>query len=78
MNPGALLDAATLRTLVPPAALNPDNFQELAGKAYVEAIPAGSTLFRAGELDRKTVYLLEGEVELTSAQRVKTTVQGGT
>jgi len=78
MNPEALLDAATLRTLVPPSALNPDNFQELAGKAYIEAVAAGSTLFRAGELDRKTVYLLEGEVELTSAQRVKTTVQGGT
>jgi CRP-like cAMP-binding protein len=78
MSTGTLLDAALLRTLAPPAALNSENFQELAGKAYVEIVPAGSTLFRAGELDRKTIYLIEGEVELSPVQGVKTLVTGGT
>jgi len=77
MTSGNLVDAALLRTLVPPSALNPDNFQELAGKAFIEEIPAGKAIFRVGELDRKTTYLLEGEVELTSEQGVKSLVVGG-
>jgi len=77
MSPETQLDAALLRNLVPPPALNPENFQELAGKAVIEALPPGKTIFRAGELDRKTTYLIEGEIELTSMHGVKTTVVGG-
>lgn len=78
MSSGTPLDAALLRGLVPPSAINPENFLELAGKAFIESIPQGKALFRAGELDRKTIYLIEGEIELTSVQGVKTTVIGGT
>jgi CRP-like cAMP-binding protein len=78
MSSGNLVDAALLRTLVPPSALNPDNFQELAGKAFIEVVPAGKTIFKVGDLDRKTTYLLEGEVEVTSEQGVKTLVTSGT
>ena len=41
-----------------------ENFQELAAKAQVEDIPAGKVLFKKGDLDRKTIYLLSGEVLL--------------
>lgn len=78
MSEGRLVDKALLKTLVPPSALNAENFQELAGKAYIEEIPAGRTLFKEGEFDRKTVYLLEGEISLSSAQGAATTVVGGT
>jgi len=73
-----LVDKATLKTLVPASALNHESFHELAGKAYVEEIPAGKTIFKQGDLDRKTTYVLEGEVQLTSDKGQSTVVTGGT
>jgi CRP-like cAMP-binding protein len=58
-----LVDKSVLRTLVPPSALNAENFEELARKAFREEISAGRMLFKQGDVDRKNVYLLEGEVE---------------
>lgn len=72
-----LVDKAVLKSLVPANALNAENFQELAGKAFVEDAPAGKTLFKAGELDRKAIYLLEGQVTLTDANGRATTLIGG-
>jgi len=68
-----LVDRVLLRSLVPANALNSENFQELAAKAYVEDVPAGRTIFKAGDHDRKSTYLLEGQVTLTdNAGRVTT------
>lgn len=61
-----LVDRQLLKNLVPPGALNPESFQELARQVVVESLPAGRTVFRAGDLDRRTLYLLSGEVELVS------------
>ncbi len=72
-----MVDRALLKTLVPPSALNAENFQELAGKAVVEELPPGRTLFKIGETDRKTTYLLEGEVVLTSNRGQTSSVIGG-
>ena len=77
MSEQKLIDKAVLKSLVPANALNAENFQELAGKAFVEDIPAGRTLFKAGDLDRKAVYLLEGQVTLTDATGRATTITGG-
>ena len=77
MADGKLADRAALKSLVPANALNAENFQELASKAIVEDIAAGKTLFKAGEVDRKTLYLLEGQVTLTDANGSTTTVIGG-
>ena len=62
-----LVDKAILKNFVPASALNGENFQELAGKTTVEEVPAGRAIFKQGDVDRKTIYLLEGEVEVTSA-----------
>jgi CRP-like cAMP-binding protein len=69
-----LVDRSLLRSLVPANALNSENFQELASKAFVEEVPAGRTLFKLGEHDRKSTYLLEGRVSLTDAEGRVTTV----
>ena len=73
-----LVDRSILKHLVPPNALYAENFQELARKAVVEEIPAGRMVFRQGEADRKTVYILSGEVELFSDEGSQGAVQGGT
>lgn len=78
MADGQLVDKNTLKTLVPPNALNAENFQELAGKAYVEEIGPGKVVFKAGEVDRKTTYLLEGEIILSDDSGQATTIRGGT
>ena len=73
-----LVDKQVLKTLVPPSALNAENFQELARKAVIEDLPAGRTIFKKGDLDRKTVYLLSGEIELLGDGGSSHTVRGGT
>ena len=73
-----LVDKAVLKSLVPANALNAENFQELASKAYVEDVPAGKVIFKSGELDRKSTYLLDGQLTLTDAAGRVTTLTGGT
>ncbi len=73
-----LVDKALLKTLVPPSALNSENFQELAAKTYVEVVPASKLLFKQGDMDKRKVYVLEGEVALTGATGEVTVVKGGT
>jgi len=72
-----LVDKSLLKSFVPPSALNAENFQELAGKAYIEEIAAGSTIFKQGDTDRKAVYLIEGEVHLTSESGEVKVVKAG-
>ncbi|MEM7404973.1 MAG: cyclic nucleotide-binding domain-containing protein [Pseudomonadota bacterium] len=72
-----LVEKQVLRTLVPPSALNAENFEELARKAIKEEIPAGRLLFKAGERDNKAVYLLEGEVELFNDDGNQGSVKSG-
>ena len=71
-----IVDKRVLRSLVPANALNAENFQELSSKARIEDIPAGRLLFKKGEMDRKTVYVLTGEVEL-SGEGITNVVKGG-
>jgi CRP-like cAMP-binding protein len=56
-----------LKTLVPINSLTPENFRELANQAVIERLPAGSQLFKQGDHDSLSIYLLSGEVDLSSA-----------
>ena len=73
-----LVDKALLKSFVPPSALNAENFQELAGKTFVEDVAAGRTLFKQGDTDKKTIYLIEGEATLTTDSGESNTVTAGT
>lgn len=75
--PERLLDKAILKTLVPPQSLNHENFRELAQKAVVEDLPAGRDVFKKGDMDRKTVYLLEGKLELRNDTGIAAVLRGG-
>lgn len=77
MAEGKLVDKPVLKTLVPINALNAENFEELAGKALIEDIAAGKAVFKAGDVDRKTIYLLEGQIDVTDAEGNQTSVRGG-
>lgn len=73
-----LVDKVLLKTLVPPSALNAENFQELAAKTYVEVVPAGKAIFKQGDVDKQKVYLLDGEVTLTSTSGEASIFKSGT
>ncbi len=72
-----LVDKAILRTLVPAQSLNAENFQELSSKAVVEEIPAGRVVFKKGDTDRKSVYVLSGDVELIDDSGKSKIIKGG-
>lgn len=68
----------TLRTLEPISALTQDQVRDLAQHARRESLDAGAYLFREGECDQETVYLLRGSLELTQAgSLVKHLLQSG-
>lgn len=73
-----LVDRSVLKTLVPPASLNGRNFQELANKAVMEDIAPGKLLFKKGDRDRKTIYLLSGQIDLVGDGGKQGSITGGT
>ncbi|NNE38448.1 MAG: cyclic nucleotide-binding domain-containing protein [Gammaproteobacteria bacterium] len=72
-----LIDKTILKTFVPPNALNYENFEELASKTHVEEVPAGRAIFKAGDSDNQSIYLVEGEVELKAANGAVSLIKAG-
>lgn len=56
-----------LRTLEPLSNLSDERLEELVSLSYVENLPIGVSIFREGEIDNQTIYLLEGDVQLNSS-----------
>lgn len=56
-----------LQKLEPVSNLSQERLEELVTLSYVEKMPIGMSLFREGDIDNQTVYLLEGEVRLSSS-----------
>ena len=58
--------------------LKHDNLRALARKTVIETAAPGQFLFRKGETEKRSVYVLSGEVELREDDKVLGTVEGGT
>lgn len=58
------IDINQIRHLVPLNVLNETNLANLLNHAEMKQAKAGTVLFKPGELDKRTVYLIAGEVEL--------------
>ncbi len=56
-----------LMRLEPISTLSNERLEELAKLAYVERVSIGVSLFREGDLDNQTMYLLQGDVQLSSS-----------
>ncbi|MCI0401659.1 MAG: cyclic nucleotide-binding domain-containing protein, partial [Gammaproteobacteria bacterium] len=72
------IDKALLKYFALPGALNPDNLQQLASNASIEKVAPGKIVFEEGNVDRKTIYLLDGEVTLSSNKGQNTVIRAGT
>jgi CRP-like cAMP-binding protein len=75
---GKSLDVAQLKSLSPLDGLKVENLRALADKTVVHDLPGGRFLFRKGDTDRRTFYVISGEVELRDGDRVLSVIEGGT
>lgn len=57
--------------------LKRENLKALARKAVVEQRNAGEWLFKQGDREKRTFYLIRGDVELVSGDRRVRTIRGG-
>ena len=73
------VDQKLLQELVPLNALSPERFKEVSDKIVVEEVLAGRYLFRKGDRDNQSIYLLEGKVNLIDGfRKVTSEVEAGT
>ncbi len=72
------LETSLLRSFSPLDGLKLENLHALARKATLRDLPAGRVLFKEGDADKRTYYLVSGTLELMQDNRVVATVRGGT
>lgn len=71
------LELGLLRSFSPLDGLKPENLHSLARKAASRELPSGRLLFKEGDTDKRTYFLIRGVVELTSDGRPVHKVRGG-
>jgi CRP-like cAMP-binding protein/rhodanese-related sulfurtransferase len=67
-----------LKQLSPMDGLKAENLKALARKKVIEDASPGQVLFRKGEEDRRSIYLIKGEIELRDEEKSLGIVAGGT
>src|SRR5260221_6286384 len=72
------LDLAVLRTFSPLDGLKAENLHALARKTHIRELGAGRVLFKEGDTDKRTFYLVAGNVELRADDRLIGTIRAGT
>ena len=63
------IDNQLLQELVPLNALSEAKFKELSRKIVIEEVLAGRSIFRKGDRDNQSIYLLEGKINLIDGSR---------
>ena len=58
-----------LKELVPLNALSSERFEALLEKLVIEEVRSGRYLFRKGDRDNQTIYLLAGKINLVDGFR---------
>jgi CRP-like cAMP-binding protein/rhodanese-related sulfurtransferase len=71
------LDLALLKTFSPLDGLKAENLYALARKTQVKALDGGRLLFKEGDKDKRTFYLVAGSVELRADDRVVGVIRAG-
>lgn len=66
-----------LQTFIPVNSLTANHLDQLLNRQDVAMVPKGETIFRIGDEDNTTIYLLSGEVELVDAMGRRTIISAG-
>src|SRR6202522_1806180 len=72
------VELSVLKNFSPLDGLKAENLQALARKTHIRDLGAGRVLFKEGDTDKRTFYLVAGSVELRSDDRIMGTVRAGT
>jgi len=72
------VELSILKNFSPLDGLKAENLLALARKTHVRELTAGRVLFKEGDTDKRTFYLVSGSVELRSDDRLMSTVRAGT
>jgi CRP-like cAMP-binding protein len=72
------VDIAQLKAFSPIDSLKKDNLAALVKKTKVREAQPGETLFREGDTEKRTVYVLSGAIELREGEQTVAKVVGGT
>ena len=67
-----------LKTLAPLDGLKRDNLAALAKKVAVRTMSAGRMLFKEGDVDKRTIWLIDGMVEVREGDKTIAMIRGGT
>ena len=73
------VDKKLLQEFVPLNALSPERFREVSDKIMIEEVLAGRYLFRKGDTDNQSIYLLEGSINrIDGFRKVTSEIEAGT
>ncbi|HLW23583.1 MAG TPA: cyclic nucleotide-binding domain-containing protein [Steroidobacteraceae bacterium] len=71
------IDLSLLRAFSPLDGLKPENLHALARKTQLRELDSGRVLFKEGDTDKRTFYLVSGNIELRNDERIVGIVRGG-
>ena len=71
-------ELAVLKTFSPLDGLKAENLHALARKTQVREVQAGRVLFKEGDTDKRTFYLVSGQMELRADDRLMGVIRSGT
>ncbi len=66
-----------LKSLTPLEGMKKDNIAALAKKVFLRTLPSGRLLFKEGERDKRTVWVVSGLVEIREGDRTVAMIHGG-
>src|SRR6185312_2193255 len=66
-----------LRSLTPLEGMKRENLNALAKKVTVKQLSAGRTLFKEGDADKRTIWIVRGLVEVSERGRTIGMIEGG-
>src|SRR4249919_3634350 len=75
---GKPLDLVLLRSFSPLDGMKAENLQALARKTTRRDVPMGRVLFREGDNEKRTFYLISGVIDLLQEGDTVATIKGGT
>ncbi|HTE43064.1 MAG TPA: cyclic nucleotide-binding domain-containing protein [Steroidobacteraceae bacterium] len=75
---GKPLDLVLLRSFSPLDGMKAENLQALARKTTKREAPMGRVLFREGDNEKRTFYLISGVIDLLQEGEIVATIRGGT
>ena len=67
-----------LKSLAPLDGLKRDNLAALAKKVTVKTLMAGRMLFKEGDTDKQSIWVIAGMVEIREGDKTIAMIQGGT